>query len=270
MNWLELLVQLLAMPLLAFFIGLAMVLMMRRVAARLQRRIGPPWFQPLIDIVKLFGKKTQTSHGVMHEIGIVVGIGAYIAAETLLPVPGMDGIASKGGIITLSYFLMIPSLGLALGVGQCANPNGSIGISRALTSMLAYDIPFVVVIFGVAWFYGTTNLAEIIRIQQAGGPTAHLSVETNFPPLRMFVRGDVVESGRKIDRRVDVDLLACVELRPQQVEIKMWMHLPHRGRVVAPAVVTLGKKRDRIDVCLLQRALPMLLVETCTDARDFR
>ena len=169
MHWTELLIELTLMPLVAFFVGLAMVLMMRRVAARLQRRVGPPLMQPLIDIVKLYGKKTQTSHGVMHDIGIVMAVGGYIAAETLLPVPGMDGIADKGGIITLTYFLMIPMLGLALGVGQCANPNGSIGISRALTSMLAYDIPFVVVIFGVAWFYGTTNLAEIIRIQQAGG-----------------------------------------------------------------------------------------------------
>ena len=169
MNWLELTIELLAMPLLAFFIGLVMVLMMRRVAARIQRRIGPPWFQPLIDIIKLFGKKTQTSHGVMHEMGIVVAIGAYIAAETLLPVPGMDGIASKGGIITLSYFLMIPSLGMALGVGQCANPNGSIGISRALTSMLAYDIPFILVVFGVAFHYGSTDLVQIAAAQQAGG-----------------------------------------------------------------------------------------------------
>ena len=169
MHWTELLIELTLMPLVAFFVGLAMVLMMRRVAARLQRRVGPPLMQPLIDIVKLYGKKTQTSHGVMHDIGIIMAVGGYIAAETLLPVPGMDGIADKGGIITLTYFLMIPMLGLALGVGQCANPNGSIGISRALTSMLAYDIPFVVVIFGVAWFYGTTNLAEIIRIQQAGG-----------------------------------------------------------------------------------------------------
>ncbi|MGD9164904.1 MAG: NADH-quinone oxidoreductase subunit H, partial [Chromatiales bacterium] len=41
------------MPLIAFLVGLMMVLMMRRIAAKLQRRIGPPFFQPLYDIVKL-------------------------------------------------------------------------------------------------------------------------------------------------------------------------------------------------------------------------
>jgi NADH-quinone oxidoreductase subunit H len=169
MNILHLILELILMPLVAFFIGLGMVLMYRRISARLQRRIGPPFFQPLYDIVKLYGKKTQISHGMIHEMGIIMAVGGFIAAETLLPAPGMDGLADKGGIITLTYMLMIPSLGLALGVGQCANPNGSIGISRALTAMLAYDIPFVLVMFGAAYVYGTTNLAEMIAIQQQQG-----------------------------------------------------------------------------------------------------
>ncbi|WP_295882229.1 respiratory chain complex I subunit 1 family protein [uncultured Thiohalocapsa sp.] len=169
MHWQHLLIELTLMPLIAFIVGMAMVLMMRRIGAKLQRRVGPPFFQPLYDIVKLHSKQTQVSHGLIHEIGIVMAIGGFVAAETLLPVPGMNGIAEKGGLIALLYITMIPSLGLALGVGQCANPNGSIGISRALTAMLAYDIPFVIVAFGVAFIYGSTNLVEMIAMQQAGG-----------------------------------------------------------------------------------------------------
>ncbi len=169
MNITHLIIELILMPLLAFAIGLAMVLMLRKIAARLQRRIGPPFLQPIYDIVKLYSKDTQISHGMIHEMGIIMAVGGYIAAETLLPVPGMDGLAHMGGIVTLTYLLMIPSLGLALGVGQCANPNGSIGVSRALTAMLAYDVPFILVVFGMSWSYGTTNLAEMIAIQQQAG-----------------------------------------------------------------------------------------------------
>ncbi len=166
MNALHLMAELIFMPLIAFIVGMMMVLMMRKIAARLQRRIGPPFFQPLYDIVKLYGKDTQISHGLIHDIGIIMAVGGYIGAEILLPVPGMEGIAAKGGVITLSYFLMIPSLGMALGVGQCANPNGSIGISRALTAMLAYDIPFILVVFGAAWHYQSTSLIGMIEYQQ--------------------------------------------------------------------------------------------------------
>ncbi len=103
MHWSELLIELTLMPLVAFVVGLFMVLMMRKIAARLQRRVGPPLLQPLYDIVKLYGKRTQTSHGLLHEIGIVMAVGGYVAAETLLPVPGMNGVAEKGGMITLLY-----------------------------------------------------------------------------------------------------------------------------------------------------------------------
>lgn len=170
MDWKELILELVLMPLVAFIVGLMMVLMMRKIAARIQRRVGPPFLQPLYDIVKLHSKTTQISHGLIHEIGIVMAVGGYVASEMLLPVPGMNGIAEKGGMIVLLYMLMVPSLGMALGVGQCANPNGSIGISRALTAMLAYDIPFVIVIFGVAFHFGTTNLVEVISLQQQAGP----------------------------------------------------------------------------------------------------
>jgi NADH-quinone oxidoreductase subunit H len=168
-DWKILLMELILMPIVAFVVGLALVLLMRRVRARIERRVGPPMLQPLYDIIKLYGKKTQISHGFIMDLGVIMVIGGYIAAEVFLPVPGMDGMAREGDLITLMYLMMVPSLGLALGVGQCANPNGSIGIARALTSMLAYDIPFVIVVAGAIILYGTSNLTEIVAIQQAGG-----------------------------------------------------------------------------------------------------
>ena len=166
----ELLLDITLMPLIAFLVGLMLVLMMRRVRAKIERRVGPPFWQPVYDIIKLYGKKTQISHGYMHDIAVMMLLGGYIASEIFLPVPGMDGLARHGDLIVLIYLLMVPMLGMALGVGQCANPNGSIGISRALSSMLAYDVPFIIVIAGAAISYGSTDLIQIIAIQQQGGP----------------------------------------------------------------------------------------------------
>ena len=73
MSMTELIIELTLMPLVAFVVGLGMVLMMRKIAARLQRRVGPPLLQPLYDIVKLHSKHTQTSHGLLHEIGHLNG-----------------------------------------------------------------------------------------------------------------------------------------------------------------------------------------------------
>jgi NADH-quinone oxidoreductase subunit H len=158
--------EMVAMPLIAFAGGLALLLAMRKLKARVERRVGPPLLQPVYDIVKLYAKGSQVSHGPMMDIAIMLVVGGMVAVTLFLPVPGMDGLAAQGDLITLAYLLMVPSLGLALGVGQCANPNGSIGISRALSAMLAYDIPLMLVIAGVAIAYGTTDMPTILAAQQ--------------------------------------------------------------------------------------------------------
>jgi NADH-quinone oxidoreductase subunit H len=168
-NIYELMAELILMPLVAFLVGLVLVLMMRVVRAKIERRVGPPFFQPIYDIIKLYSKTTQISHGYMMDVAIIMLLGGYIASEIFLPVPGMEGLAGQGDLITLMYLLMVPMLGMALGVGQCANPNGSIGISRALSAMLAYDVPFIIVVAAAALTYGTTNLVDIIHIQQQDG-----------------------------------------------------------------------------------------------------
>ncbi len=167
---LELVVDLVLMPIVAFVVGLALVLMARRVRAKIERRVGPPFLQPVYDIVKLYSKRTQISHGWMHDVAIMLLLGGFITAEIFLPVPGMSGLAEHGDLLTLIYIMMVPMLGMALGVGDCANPNGSIGISRALTAMLAYDVPYIIAVVGACMVYGTSNLVEIVQIQQAGGP----------------------------------------------------------------------------------------------------
>lgn len=168
-NLSEVLFDMIFMPLTAFVVGLVLVLMMRVVKARTERRIGPRLLQPLYDILKCYAKVTQISHGYMQDVAIMMLLGGYIASLIFLPVPGMEGLAAQGDLITLMYLLMVPMLGMALGVGQCANPNGSIGIARALSAMLAYDVPFIIVVAGAAITYGSTNLIEIAHVQQTAG-----------------------------------------------------------------------------------------------------
>ena len=83
MDFTHLFVELVLMPLIAFLVGLVMVLMLRKVRAKIERRIGPPLLQPLYDIVKLYSKKTQVSHGPMHEIAMMVALGGVCRSRLL-------------------------------------------------------------------------------------------------------------------------------------------------------------------------------------------
>jgi len=43
--------------------GLLLCWVDRKVTARIQYRIGPPWYQPFMDILKLLGKETMVPAG---------------------------------------------------------------------------------------------------------------------------------------------------------------------------------------------------------------
>ena len=87
-------------------------------------------------------------------------------------------------------------------------------------------------------------------------------------PLR--VGGDLlfVKTRRDVDRGADADLGAGLELRAQQVEGESGVHPVHRGGVVGPAVVALGKDGDGVDMPLFESGLELLFGKTGADPGD--
>ncbi len=156
-------------PFIAFFIGIFFMGYSRKFNARVQRRIGPPIIQPLFDISKLMSKKTNISHGYMHDIAMLMLLGGTLLTLMFIPVPGFHYFSQYGDMLVIMYIILVPPLGMALGVGETANPNGSIGISRALMLLAGYDVPFTLSFIGMAILNHTTSLYKLIQIQQSGG-----------------------------------------------------------------------------------------------------
>ncbi|RKX85587.1 MAG: NADH-quinone oxidoreductase subunit H [Spirochaetes bacterium] len=156
-------------PLIAFCIGILYMGYSRKFNARVERRYGPSWIQPIYDIFKLMSKRTNISHGWMHDISILMLLGGTILTLMFIPVPGFSFFSQYGDMLVIMYIILIPSLGMALGVGETANPNGSIGISRALMMLAGYDVPFALSFIGMGMLNHTTSMFRLIQIQQAHG-----------------------------------------------------------------------------------------------------
>jgi NADH-quinone oxidoreductase subunit H len=155
-------------PLLAFTIGISLMMFKRKIAARIQRRYGPTFIQPLLDIFKLLSKQGNITHGVMYDLGPIIALAASMVVIFFIPIPGLKLLTGSADVIALLYIMVIGSLAMALGAGESANPNSSIGIARALTLMLGYDLPFVIVIISIVLKYHTTNLYAITQAQAGG------------------------------------------------------------------------------------------------------
>ena len=82
----------------------------RKVTARVQARVGPPWFQPIADILKLLGKETlvpEGSGGTVFLLAPLFGLaGIAIAAALLGHIMIWPQEGFVGDIVVLVYLLI--------------------------------------------------------------------------------------------------------------------------------------------------------------------
>jgi NADH-quinone oxidoreductase subunit H len=120
----------------------------RKLTARLQYRQGPPWYQPFADILKLLGKETIVPEGSTRLVFLsapLLGLAAATLASTLICLFNLYPAESFGGdLIVVVYLLTVPSLAMILGGAASRNPLASLGISREMKLILAYELPFLI------------------------------------------------------------------------------------------------------------------------------
>jgi len=164
---------LVATVVLAWTVGLLYMGIERKITARVQNRYGPPVYQQFIDVLKLWKKKSAITHGTMFHLGPLMAITGSVSTLLFIPVirgsQVFSGLSFRGDLILLVYLMVFGSLGMALAVGESANPNGIIGVSRGLTQMLGFELPFLVAVITLMMRYQTTSLVEIMNAQNGVG-----------------------------------------------------------------------------------------------------
>lgn len=122
----------------------------RKVTALVQMRVGPPFLQPFYDIRKLFIKETCVPEGGaigMFLFAPLMGLAAVTLASMILWRTLLDSDATfVGDLIVLIYLLAMPALGVMLGSFASRNPLASLGGSREVKLMIAYELPLVLAI----------------------------------------------------------------------------------------------------------------------------
>jgi formate hydrogenlyase subunit 4 len=180
----------------ALALGLALKGLDRRLAARLQARVGPPLAQPVYDLVKLAKKRTMVPDLANESVFLgapLIGAVSMALAAALVPIPGLYTPSPVlGDLLVLLYLLTIPAIVLMIAGSASGSPFGAIGFSREMTMMLAYEGPLVLVVAAVAMRTGmgmggviSFSLTDIIAYQQSHG--AFLFDPVMWPALLAFL-----------------------------------------------------------------------------------
>ena len=144
----------------------------RKVTARLQWRVGPPWYQNFIDCAKLlFYKETLLPQGASKAFFLGMPLVSAAAATLVSTIVLVINLSPKtgfiGDLIVVVYLMMIPPAALMLGAFASSNTLASLGASREMKLMLSYELPFILALVVPVMKSGySISLGGIMMAQQ--------------------------------------------------------------------------------------------------------
>ncbi len=165
----RLVLEAIGMVIYATFVGFIFMGVERKAMARIQRRVGPPIYQPIIDVLKLLGKREAISHGFIYDFGPIFALGVSITALLFIPIANLHLFSSNADLIVVAYLLEVPMLGIMLGAMSTGNPYSAVGVQRGLLTMVAMQLPYGLAIIALAQHYGTFSLNNIVALQGIHG-----------------------------------------------------------------------------------------------------
>lgn len=146
--------------------GFAAEYLDRKLYARMQNRVGPPWFQPVADFFKLIGKEDMVpaeADTTIFKLMPVVALAAASSAIIYIPIWGERALVSfNGDIIVVLYLLTLPTLTFFLGGWYSRSVFSMIGAVRALTQLFAYEVPLFLCILAPALLADTWSISEMV------------------------------------------------------------------------------------------------------------
>jgi len=155
-------------------LGLFLKWVDRKVTAKVQWRVGPPWYQPAVDIIKLMGKENlmpSTARGTPFLLAPVIGLAATgVAAAILWSAVIHPERTFVGDLMVVIYLLMVPALMTILGASASGNPHASVGAAREMKLLLSYELPLLLAILVAVARSGWTLQLGGILAAQTGSP----------------------------------------------------------------------------------------------------
>lgn len=147
-------------------LGLAYEWVDRKLVARFQNRVGPRWFQPLSDFVKLLAKEEVVPQGVQPALFVwlpIIALAGALTAALYVPMAGLPPAFSfPGDLIVALFMLSVLTLATGLAGANTTDRFSLVGATRTLTQLFSYEAPFLLALLGPALVTGSWQISEIM------------------------------------------------------------------------------------------------------------
>lgn len=174
----EIALGLLVVALLAVVLGLGLIYLERKIAARFQCRLGPmrvgPYgvLQTVADTLKLLVKEDivpQHADRLLHVIAPLVALTAPVLILGVIPYGPLQQVADVNiGVLFVSAVSGFGVMGILIGGWSSNNKWSLIGAMRAGAQIISYELSATLALLVVVLFSGTLSLSGIVASQADG------------------------------------------------------------------------------------------------------
>jgi NADH-quinone oxidoreductase subunit H len=137
----------------------------RKLIAKVQRRFGPPFYQPFFDFVKLMGKHSMIPAGISPVLyfGLpLISLISITLAMALMPLPGGGFLSFSGDLILVLYLMEMPAFCDILAGFATRSIYGQVGSAREAVLVLGYSLPFLGSVIALAMQAGSFRLQDVM------------------------------------------------------------------------------------------------------------
>ena len=126
----------------------------RKITSRMQRRLGPPLFQPFYDVFKLWRKENVVSKRSQN---------LYVFFFLLFVIFTGCLFFAGGDMLLVIFALTLAGIFLVLGAFRASSPYSSIGAQRELLQMMAYEPMVILAAIGIYMVTKSFYVGDIVH-----------------------------------------------------------------------------------------------------------
>ncbi len=149
-------------------VGLGFEWLDRKLLALFQRRVGPPWYQPLADLIKLFSKEDLLPKGGNELVATLLpllSLCAVLVAGLYVPIAGFTPYSFEGDLIVILFLMSVPTLAYYLAGIISIGIYSILGGGRSLLQYFSYEVPFLIALSGPAVLARSWSIEGILTAQ---------------------------------------------------------------------------------------------------------
>lgn len=140
----------------------------RKLMARMENRIGPPFMQPMYDFAKLLAKERlypEGSEKIILRYMPVIQVSVALLMALFIPFYGQEGLISfEGDIYAFIFLLAVHGVSTYFVGWASRNPYAISGAGRAVMTEISLEIPLSLSLAGISVMTGSMRISEITTL----------------------------------------------------------------------------------------------------------